>query len=188
MLIGYARVSTGEQKLDLQIDALKQAGCEKVFEDVASGAKSQRDGLEKALAFVREGDVLVVWKLDRLGRSLQHLLETVTGLQARGIGFRSLQESIDTTTAGGKLIFHIFGALAEFERGIIRERTNAGLRAARARGKKGGRRSVMDAKKIAMARALMADSSNSIPDICATLKVSKSTLYKYVRETRKAAV
>jgi DNA invertase Pin-like site-specific DNA recombinase len=182
MLIGYGRVSTGEQKLDLQLDALKAAGCEKLFHDVASGAKSQRAGLNDALAFAREGDVLVVWKLDRLGRSLQHLLETVTGLQARGIGFRSLQESIDTTTAGGKLIFHVFGALAEFERGIIRERTNAGLRAARARGKKGGRRPVMNAKKIAMARALIADPANKIVDICATLKVSKSTLYKAVKK------
>lgn len=178
-MIGYARISTGEQKLDLQLDALKQAGCERRFHDVASGAKSQRAGLDAALEFIREGDVLVVWKLDRLGRSLQHLLETVTSLEKRGIGFRSLQENIDTTTAGGKLIFHVFGALAEFERGIIRERTNAGLQAARARGKKGGRRPVMDAKKLAMARTLMADKSNSIPDICATLKVSKSTLYKY---------
>lgn len=181
MLIGYARVSTGEQKLDLQMDALKQAGCAKLFHDVASGAKSQRVGLNDALAFARHGDVLVVWKLDRLGRSLQHLLETVTGLQVQGIGFRSLQENIDTTTAGGKLIFHIFGALAEFERGIIRERTNAGLRAARARGIKGGRRSVMDEKKIRQARALMANKSSSIAEICETLKVSKSTLYKWVK-------
>jgi DNA invertase Pin-like site-specific DNA recombinase len=184
MLIGYGRVSTDDQKLDLQMDALRQAGCEKLFSDVASGAKSQRAGLDAALAFAREGDVLVVWKLDRLGRSLQHLLETVTNLQKRGIGFRSLQENIDTTTAGGKLIFHLFGALAEFERELIRERTNAGLRASRARGKKGGRRSVMDEKKIRQARALMADSANKIADICTILKVSKSTLYKYVKEAK----
>src|SRR5438067_717473 len=153
MLIGYARVSTEDQKIDLQIDALKAAGCNKLFQDIASGAKSDRAGLEQVIAFAREGDVLVVWKLDRLGRSLQHLIETVTGLAGRGIGFRSLQENIDTTTSGGKLVFHIFGALAEFERELIRERTNAGLRAARARGIKGGRHSVMDEKKIRQARA-----------------------------------
>ncbi|MEW6737456.1 MAG: recombinase family protein [Acidobacteriota bacterium] len=184
MLIGYARISTGEQKLDLQLDALKAVGCEKLYHDVASGAKSQQTGLNEALAFARAGDVLIVWKLDRLGRSLQHLLETVTGLEKQGIGFRSLQENIDTTTAGGKLIFHVFGALAEFERGIIRERTNAGLRAARERGKRGGRRPAMDARKIAMARALLADPAQKIADICAMLKVSKSTLYKYIKHTR----
>ena len=184
MLIGYARISTEDQKLDLQMDALKKAGCEKLYEDVASGARSQRAGLDAALAYVREGDVLVVWKLDRLGRSLQHLIETITALQARGVGFRSLQENIDTTTAGGKLIFHIFGALAEFERELIRERTNAGLRAARARGKKGGRRQVMDEKKIRQARALLADPANKIADICATLQVSRATLYKYIKVSR----
>jgi len=181
MLIGYARVSTEDQKLDLQLDALKQAGCEKLFNDVASGARSQRGGLDDALAYARDGDVLVVWKLDRLGRSLQHLIETVTALQARGVEFRSLQENIDTTTPGGKLIFHIFGALAEFERELIRERTNAGLRAARARGKKGGRQVVMTEKKINMARAMLADPTNKIADICAALQVSRATLYKYMK-------
>lgn len=181
MLIGYARVSTTDQRLDLQLDSLKQVGCEKLFHDIASGAKSQRTGLEQALDFARKGDVLVVWKLDRLGRSLQHLLETVTRLEATGIGLRSLQESLDTTTAGGKLVFHVFGALAEFERELIRERTQAGLKAARARGKTGGRPTAMDEKKIRQARALMADPVSSITDICETLRVSKSTLYKYVR-------
>jgi DNA invertase Pin-like site-specific DNA recombinase len=139
MLVGYARVSTEDQNLDLQKDALQKAGCEKLFTDVASGAKDERAGLAEAIAFLRPGDTLVVWKLDRLGRSLKHLIETVTALQARKVGFRSLQESIDTTTSGGKLIFHVFGALAEFERDLIRERTQAGLQAARARGRKGGR-------------------------------------------------
>ena len=183
MLIGYARVSTEDQKLDLQLDALKQAGCEKLFSDVASGAKSQRDGLTSAMEYGRDGDVLVVWKLDRLGRSLPHLIETVNKLQARGIGFRSLQEAIDTTTPGGKLVFHLFGALAEFEREIIRERTNAGLKAARARGKKGGRLPVMDEKKIRQAKALLADPANRISDICAVLQVSRATLYKYIKAT-----
>jgi DNA invertase Pin-like site-specific DNA recombinase len=184
MLIGYARISTEDQKLDLQLDALKKAGCNKLFEDVASGARSQRDGLDAALAYARDGDVIVVWKLDRLGRSLQHLIETINALQARGVGFRSLQESIDTTTPGGKLVFHIFGALAEFERELIRERTHAGLRAARARGKTGGRRNVMDEKKIRQARALLADPANKIADICAMLNVSRSTLYKYIQVAR----
>ena len=184
MLIGYARVSTEDQKLDLQLDALKKAGCEKLFNDVASGARSQRDGLDAALAYARDGDVLMVWKLDRLGRSLPHLIETITALQARGVGFRSLQETIDTTTPGGKLVFHLFGALAEFERELIRERTNAGLRAARARGKKGGRQPVMTEKKIIMARAMLADPANKIVDICATLNVSRATLYKYVKAAR----
>src|SRR5262249_7468620 len=129
MLVGYARVSTGDQNLDLQRDALKRAGCKKIFTDVASGAKDERGGLGEAIAYLRPGDTLAVWKLDRLGRSLKHLIETVTNLQVRKVGFRSLQESIDTTTSGGKLIFHVFGALAEFERDLLRERTQAGLRA-----------------------------------------------------------
>src|SRR5512133_3754740 len=139
MLIGYARVSTSDQTLDLQKDALRQAGCERIFTDTASGAKAERIGLEEAMSHLRKGDILVVWKLDRLGRSLKHLIETITALNAEGIGFKSITESIDTTTSGGKLIFHIFGALAEFERDIIKERTQAGLTAARARGRLGGR-------------------------------------------------
>ena len=147
MLVGYARVSTHEQNLSLQVDALTQAGCEKIFEDKISGIKAERPGLNAALEFVRKGDTLVVWRLDRLGRSLKHLIETVADLEGRGIGLRSLQEAIDTTTAGGRLVFQIFGALAEFERNLIRERTLAGLQAARARGRKGGRPKALDETK-----------------------------------------
>jgi DNA invertase Pin-like site-specific DNA recombinase len=139
MLIGYARVSTQDQTLNLQMDALETIGCTKIFTDTISGSATQRSGLDEVLEYVREGDTLVVWKLDRLGRSLKHLIETITNLNNRNIGFKSITENIDTTTSGGKLIFHIFGALAEFERDIIRERTNAGLQAARARGRIGGR-------------------------------------------------
>src|SRR4051794_31708121 len=142
MLIGYARVSTIDQTLDLQRDALKTAGCEKLYTDTASGAKAERKGLEEAIDYARKGDILVVWRLDRLGRSLRHLIVTITLLNKKEVGFRSITENIDTTTSGGKLVFHIFGALAEFERDIIRERTNAGLEAARKRGRFGGRRSV----------------------------------------------
>src|SRR5256886_1129812 len=127
MNIGYARVSTQDQTLNLQKDALEKLGCNKIFTDTASGAKAERNGLEEALEYVREGDTLVVWRLDRLGRSLKHLIETITKLNNRNIGFKSITENIDTTTSGGKLVFHIFGALAEFERDIILERTNAGL-------------------------------------------------------------
>ena len=147
MLIGYARVSTLEQDVSLQTDALQKAGCERIFQDKISGAKSDRPGLQEALNYARKGDSIVVWRLDRLGRSLKHLIETVGELEEQGIGFRSLQESIDTTTSGGRLIFHIFGALAEFERNLIRERTIAGLEAARARGRLGGRPKKLDANR-----------------------------------------
>src|SRR5437763_1940108 len=176
MLIGYARVSTQDQTLHLQKDALEKIGCSKIFTDTISGAKEERKGLEEALAYVREGDTLVVWKLDRLGRSLKHLIETITKLNNRKIGFQSITEHIDTTTSGGKLIFHIFGALAEFERDIIRERTKAGLQAARARGKVGGRRKSLDAKKASIAQALYNDKTNAIADICKTLNISRTTL------------
>jgi DNA invertase Pin-like site-specific DNA recombinase len=181
MLVGYARVSTQEQTLDLQQDSLKDAGCSRIFTDTMSGASTDRKGLAQALEFVRDGDTLVVWKLDRLGRSLKHLIETVTGLHERGVGFKSLTEQIDTTTSGGKLIFHVFGALAEFERELIRERTRAGLAAARARGRVGGRRVLLDEKKRKLLQALYADKSNSIADILGALHISKSTLYRYVR-------
>ena len=181
MQFGYARVSTGEQTLDLQLDALKAAGCGRVFRDTASGAKTDRPGLTEALDHLRDGDTLVVWRLDRLGRSLRHLIDTLTDLDRRGIGFRSLTEAIDTTTPGGKLIFHIFGALAEFERDLIKERTHAGLAAARARGRKGGRpKAFLTSAQLAMARTLFADTQRSIPDICKTLGVSRSTLYRYM--------
>jgi DNA invertase Pin-like site-specific DNA recombinase len=182
MPIGYARVSTTEQTLDLQLDSLKQAGCSKIFTDTASGAKTERKGLEEALSYLRSGDTLVVWRLDRLGRSLRHLIEVVTGLEQRGIGFKSLTENIDTTTSGGKLIFHIFGALAEFERDIIRERTQAGLAAARARGRKGGRPQALTPKQQVMLRQLYDSKTHSIPEICKTMNISRATLYRYVNE------
>ncbi|HYT40926.1 MAG TPA: recombinase family protein, partial [Methylomirabilota bacterium] len=147
MLIGYARVSTSDQTLNLQQDALEKIGCVKIFTDVISGSTTERTGLDEALSYVREGDTLVVWRLDRLGRSLKHLIETITALNNRKIGFKSIQENIDTTTSGGKLIFHIFGALAEFERDIIKERTKAGLQAARARGRLGGRPKALNTKQ-----------------------------------------
>src|SRR3712207_342408 len=179
MLIGYARVSTTDQTLALQQDALNKAGCDKIFTDTISGTKAERPGLEKALHFIRPGDTLVVWRLDRLGRSLKHLIETITTLHDKQIGFKSLTENIDTTTSGGKLIFHIFGALAEFERDIIKERTQAGLNAARARGRTGGRpKKLTTTQKIAMAQALYSDTANAIAAICHTLKISRATLYR----------
>lgn len=175
-LIGYARVSTAEQDTALQTDALRNAGCERVFEDTASGAKADRPGLADALAYLRDGDVLVVWRLDRLGRSLPHLIETVGKLEARGVGFRSLTENIDTTTPGGRLIFHVFGALGQFERDLIRERTKAGLTAAAARGRKGGRKPVVTADKLQRARELVANGLN-VREAAARLKVGKTALY-----------
>lgn len=181
MLVGYARVSTNDQNPDLQKDALLKAGCERIFTDVASGAKSDRAGLIEAISYLRAGDALVVWKLDRLGRSLKHLIETVQALESRNLGFRSLQEQIDTTTSGGKLIFHVFGALAEFERDLIRERTRAGLAAARARGRSGGRPRVLDQQQVAMAATLIRDPHVRVSDICEQLTISKSTLYRYLK-------
>jgi DNA invertase Pin-like site-specific DNA recombinase len=187
MLIGYARVSTQDQTLNLQKDALVKLGCNKIFTDTASGAKAERTGLNEALEYVREGDTLVVWRLNRLGRSLKHLIETISQLDTRKIGFKSLTENIDTTTSGGKLIFHIFGALAEFERNLIRERTNAGLQAARARGRKGGRPKSLTGKKTAMAQALYNDKNNTVDEICKTLNVSRATLYRYIDTEKRPA-
>src|SRR5512134_1344116 len=182
MLVGYARVSTTDQTLALQQDALTKAGCVRIFTDTASGSRTDRTGLDQALGFLRDGeDTLVVWRLDRLGRSLRHLIDTIGALQERGIGFKSLQEQIDTTTSGGKLVFHVFGALAEFERDLIRERTQAGLTAARARGRASGRRRALDARKAQIARELYANKANSIADICRTLRISRATLYRYVK-------
>jgi DNA invertase Pin-like site-specific DNA recombinase len=181
MNIGYARISTSDQTLNLQKDALEKASCKKIFTDTASGSKAERKGLEEALEYLREGDTLVVWRLDRLGRSLKHLIETISQLDTRKIGFKSLTENIDTTTSGGKLIFHIFGALAEFERNLIRERTNAGLQAARARGRKGGRPKSLTGKKTAMAQALYNDKNNTVDEICKTLNISRTTLYRYIK-------
>lgn len=179
MQIGYARISTKDQKLDLQTDALEKAGCEKIFTDVASGAKSTRPGLDEALNFARKKDVVVVWKLDRLGRSLKHLISTVNELSEREVGFESIEEKLDTTTASGKLLFHIFGALAEFERELIRERTNAGLKAARARGRNGGRPKSLSEADEKMVRKLMDDKTIPIKDICNQFNISRSTIYKY---------
>jgi len=188
MLIGYARVSTQDQHLELQTDALEKAGCEKIFTDIASGAKIERNGLEEALAYLRAGDILTVWKLDRLGRSLKHLIKVVNSLSEINIGFQSLQEKIDTTTSGGKLIFHIFASLAEFERDIIIERTNAGLKAAKVRGRIGGRPKAMDNKKISIAKSLVDDSNISIKNICETLNVSRATLYRYLKELNESKI
>jgi DNA invertase Pin-like site-specific DNA recombinase len=182
MLIGYARVSTHEQNLDLQRDALKSAGCEKIFVDEVSGAVTARPGLQQAMDALRSGDVLVVWRLDRLGRSLRNLIELVAQLDEKKVGFRSLQESMDTSSSGGKLIFHVFGALAEFERNLIRERTVAGLTAARARGRKGGRPKRLNDKRRKLAVQLYRDGKHSVDEVCQMMGISKPTLYSYVRK------
>lgn len=184
MLIGYARVSTTDQTLNLQKDALEKIGCVKIFTDTISGSTTERKGLDEALAYVREGDTLVVWRLDRLGRSLKHLIETITTLNNRKIGFKSITENIDTTTSGGKLVFHIFGALAEFERDTIKERTKAGLKATRSRGRLGGRpkaKTLNTLKKVTLAQSLYNDKSNTIDEICKALNISRSTLYRYIK-------
>ncbi len=162
MLIGYARVSTHDQTLSLQKDALQKAGCDRIFTDTVSGTKAERKGLTEALSHLREGDTLVVWRLDRLGRSLRHLIDTITTLVERGVGFKSLQESIDTTTSGGKLVFHIFGALAEFEREIIRERTQAGIASDRRRGKVRGRPKTLTARHVQILRNMASDKSLTV--------------------------
>jgi DNA invertase Pin-like site-specific DNA recombinase len=185
-LIGYARVSSIDQNLDLQRDALTAAGCAQVFEDTVSGAAVVRPGLEQAMAYLRPGDTFVVWRLDRLGRNLTHLISTVEALAQRGVGFKSLTEAIDTTTSGGMLIFQIFGALAEFERSLIRERTQAGLAAARARGKHGGRPPKLNAKKREILLQLYDAREHSVETICTNMGVSRSALYGYLR-ARKAA-
>jgi DNA invertase Pin-like site-specific DNA recombinase len=184
MKIGYARVSKLEQNLNLQRDALKAAGCGKIVEDKVSGSKVTRDGLERVREMLRPGDTLVVWRLDRLGRSLKHLIELMGELEGQGIGFQSTTEAIDTTTPGGKLVFHIFAALAEFERNLIRERTHAGLEAARARGRKGGRRPKLDAGKRAMAVDLYRKKEHTVGEICEAVGISRPTLYAYVREAK----
>jgi DNA invertase Pin-like site-specific DNA recombinase len=177
-LIGYARVSTSDQDPALQLDALEAAGCVRVFTDRASGAVADRPELTRALDHLRAADTLVVWKLDRLGRSLRHLIETVRLIEDRDAGFRSLSESIDTTTAGGRLFFHVFGALAEFERDLIRERTHAGLAAARARGRLGGRPSVMTPAKIAIAHQMYESREHTVAAIASALNVSRATVYR----------
>jgi len=178
--VGYARVSTVDQDPVLQLDALAAAECKKVFEDRASGARADRSGLRAAFDYVRDGDVLIVWKLDRLGRSLPHLIETVTSLASRGVGFRSLTEAIDTTTSGGRLVFHLFGALSQFERDLIQERTRAGLAAAAARGRTGGRKRVVTAEKLKRARVYIAKGL-TVREAAFRLKVGKTALYDALR-------
>lgn len=184
MKLGYARVSTRDQNLDLQIDALKETGCKEIFHEVVSGAKAKRAELDRLLSRLRKGDVLVVWKLDRLGRSLKHLISLVHELSEKGIGLQSINDPIDTTTSQGKLVFNIFACLAEFERDIIQERTKAGLNAARARGKTGGRPkglSEQAQRKAIAAEALYKEGELSVVEICQNLSISKASLYKYLR-------
>lgn len=180
MLLGYARVSTDDQHLNLQHDALSQAGCDQLFDDHGSGATADRAGLRRVLAYARTGDTIVVWRLDRLSRSLKDLIELVTVLEGKGIGLKSLHESLDTTSSSGKLIFHIFGALAEFERTLIRERTQAGLQAARARGRTGGRPKALSPDQQALAVKLYDEKQHTVAHICRMLGISKPTLYKYL--------
>ena len=179
MLIGYARVSTDDQNLELQRDALLEAGCERIYEDTLSGARAERPGLAQAIKALRSGDTLVVWRLDRLARSLKNLIALSEELDDAGVGLRSIQESIDTKSSSGKLFFHLMGALGEFERNLIRERTKAGLDAARARGKVGGRpRSLIDADLIA-AKALLGSEDLSVVEVAKRVGVSPATLYRY---------
>lgn len=187
MLVGYARVSTQDQKPHLQTDALKKAGCKKIFKEKASGAQRDRPELKAALEYIRAGGTLVVWKLDRLARSLKQLIETIENMEGRGIGFMSVTENIDTTTSGGKLIFHIFGSLAEFERSIIRERTKAGLDAAWKRGKRGGRPPSLKDKDIQAAKAMLSDPDITVVEVARQLKVAPSTLYRHMPGGRSAA-
>jgi DNA invertase Pin-like site-specific DNA recombinase len=186
-LVGYARVSTDGQELHLQTDALESLGCDRIFTETASGAKADRPELAACLDYLREGDTLVVWRLDRLGRSTRHLLETVEGLDARGVQFRSVTEGIDTSTPGGKLIFTVFAALAEFERNLIRERTNAGLIAARRRNRIGGRRKVLTGAKLDQAREMKASGRYTVREIAEVVGVSAATLYRYLPEDGEAA-
>ncbi len=188
MLIGYGRISTADQDLAMQRDALTKAGCEKIYTDTMSGVKANRPGLLEALEFARKGDVIVVWKLDRLGRSLKELLDIIHRLEEMGVGFRSLTETLDTTSSGGRLIFAIFGAVAEFERDLIRERTTAGLIAARAQGRKGGRPRSLTKKDIAAAKALLADPVITVAEVAERLGTSPATLYRYLPRGGRSAL
>ena len=178
MLVGYARVSTDDQNLNLQRDALDQAGCEQIFEDQLSGAKAERPGLHQALQYARAGDTIVVWRLDRLSRSLKDLIEMVTLLESKGIGLKSLQEAIDTSSSSGKLIFHIFGALAEFERSLIIERTKAGLAAAKRRGKYPGRPKLLSPQQIKHARKMLNRGEETTGSIAALFGVDRTTIWR----------
>ena len=186
-LLGYARVSTSEQNASLQLDALRSAGCIKVFTDKASGSLDRRPQLDRLLDQLRPGDTIVVWRLDRLGRSLKHLIHVVEDLAEMKVGFRSLTEGMDTTTSGGKLVFSIFGALAEFERSLIRERTMAGLAAARSRGRVGGRPPVMTPEKIKVARDLYRARDLTVEEIANTIGVSRKTVYRHLVDPSREA-
>ena len=178
--IGYARVSTDDQHLDLQRDALQQAGCGVIYEEAASGKNTARPEFEQCRKALRAGDTLVVWRLDRLGRSLPDLVQIVAELEKRGVGFESLTEKIETGSAAGKLVFHVFAALAEFERGLIRERTQAGLIAARTRGRAGGRKPKLDDQQVREIKALLRDPDMRVAEVARRYDVSRTTLYKYV--------
>lgn len=186
MLIGYCRVSTIDQNPDLQRDALTNAGCERLFEDRMTGTKKDRPGLTEALAFARPGDTITVWRLDRLGRSLKDLLQIVGDLEERGVGLRSLTESIDTSSSGGRLIFSIFGAIGEFERNLIRERTLAGLDAARRRGRTGGRPKALSERDILAAKAMLNEDNLTVAEVAGRMGVSVPTLYRHVPGGRAA--
>ncbi|SOD42705.1 recombinase family protein [Nitrosovibrio sp. Nv4] len=188
MKIGYARVSTQEQDLALQLDALTKEGCEKIFQEKASGAQRDRPELKAALSYMRKGDTLVVWKLDRLARSMKQLIETIESFQDEGIGLKSIQDPIDTSSPSGRLVFHIFAALAEFERGVIRERTTAGLRAARERGRVGGRPPSLSAKDLQVAKAMLKDSNITVATVASRLNVAASTLYRHIPHARSASL
>ncbi|MEM6845704.1 MAG: recombinase family protein [Bacteroidota bacterium] len=181
MIIGYARISTKDQKLDAQIDTLKTNGAEQIYSDIASGAKSSRPGLDDMKSHLRKGDTLVIQRLDRLGRSMKDLVDWVQWLEDKGVKFKSLDDGIDTSTPGGKLVFHIFGALAEFERNLIRERTRSGLKAARSRGKIGGRKRVLSDKDQNRLKSLYDSSEFTIPELMEQFSCSRATLYKVVK-------
>ena len=181
MLIGYARISTGSQSLDLQQDALLKAGCKKIYQDIASGGRDDRPGLNEALQNLKSGDCLVCFRLDRLGRSLRHLLDTMNYLNDRGIGFKSLNEAIDSTTPSGKLIFHFLASISEFEKSLLRSRVVAGLEAARSRGRVGGRPRSLDESSLKVAKALLEEKEISVGEICRTLGISKATLYRSLK-------
>ena len=188
MKIGYARVSTADQRIDLQLDALEKAECERVFQDVASGGNLERAALDEAIAYAREGDTLVVWRLDRLGRSVRDLVNLVNDLQEQGVQFSSIVDGIDTTTPAGQFFFHITAAFAELERNLIRERTRAGLESARARGRMGGRPKAIDPKTFELARDLYEANSGTVAEICERLGIATRTFYRYLKNERDAAV
>ncbi len=182
MLVGYARVSTLEQSLNLQVEALKKTGCDKIYEEVVSGIKAERKILNESLSYLRPGDTLVVWRLDRLGRSMKQLIELINMLKEKEVGFKSIVEAVDTTTPTGQFFFHITGAFAEFERNLIRERTMAGLASARARGRKGGRPKALDQETFQMALVLYNEKNITVADICKRFNISKRTFYRYLED------